>query len=105
MKKGPEIHYPKIHQIERGMMCSEPRSRSGASRYGAVLVEAVNPLQNQVLVRCFVGGIREHSRWIPSSALSVVWSIGTYEEALALLEEFGGRLNALADQHASAAIL
>lgn len=85
MQKGPEIHNPSIQQVHPGMMI---RARE---EYGAIIVQGVAVEQEKVLVRCFVGGTKEESRWIPIAHVYLVWwmSVNTYDEAMEKIADFG----------------
>jgi hypothetical protein len=79
--KGVEIFKPAITQVAPGMLC-----RPGC------LVEDVDRAGKSVLIRFQIGGTKEHTRWLPIGELHVVWSVGTYDEAVALIRKFNTTL-------------
>jgi|SRR3989304_1895938 len=78
-----EIHNPPIDAVQRGMMV---RTRSGEG----IIVTDVNPLTGEVSIHCSIGGTAERIITVPISEVAIVWSIGTYEQAMARIAEFNG---------------
>ena len=66
------IYNPSICQIEPGMMI---RARLGNVDNWGQMVDAVDLARELVLVRHYIGGELEHSRWIPISDVLVVWKV------------------------------
>jgi hypothetical protein len=83
------IYYPTIDRIERGMRIELIKGK------GAVLVLDINKEDRLILVWFYVGGTREHKRWIPLSDVKIVWDIGGYAKAVHRLDQFGATLKDL----------
>jgi len=83
------IYYPTIDRIEKGMRIDLIKDE------GAVLVLDINKEDKLILVWFYVGGTREHKRWVSLSDVKIVWDIGGYAKAVHMLDQFGASMKDL----------
>lgn len=101
MGKSAEIMNPTIDQVKPGMIvrCYPLKTERGRSqRDWGIIIDEVNYGANQVLIADSIGGTKECRIWVPIAQVKVVWSIGTKEEAYALIQAFNYRTSQVAEE-------
>jgi hypothetical protein len=89
------IYNPTIDKVEKGMMVRYWTGPRSEQKDGDIVL-ATNATNSTVLVQCNSGGRKQCSVWVSISRVHCVWSIGTYEQAMALIEAFNARVQQIA---------